>query len=216
MTMNVPIDVWIRIAQASPCGPHGDTDEHVFNLLARAVPELGRWTIGVHCSMSGHTTVNTGYTMLNTTMINSTIINRRLDLMLMFGYNVELGAMPVRCGHKHTREVQWNKNGRLHRNDQPAIAHEHTRVWYYHGKQHRTDGPAVQEGERWFVWLRHGARHRINGPADMYDTICIEWCKYGKHHRIDGPAMIYNGGDQEWYVEGLVDGARLPNFYLQN
>ena len=49
----------------------------------------------------------------------------------------------------------WYKNGKLHREDGPAIiCHDGQKEWYKAGKRHREDGPAVEffsGGKQWWV-----------------------------------------------------------------
>jgi hypothetical protein len=47
----------------------------------------------------------------------------------------------------------WYKNGKLHREDGPAIEWAHgTKEWYLNGKLHREDGPAVEYADGWKWW----------------------------------------------------------------
>ncbi len=42
-------------------------------------------------------------------------------------------------------DVCYIKNGKIHREDGPAIEHaDGTKRWYINGKQHREDGPSVE------------------------------------------------------------------------
>jgi len=51
---------------------------------------------------------------------------------------------------------EWFLNGKLHREDGPAIEHANgDKSWYLNGKLHRVDGPAVEykNGEKfWFLF----------------------------------------------------------------
>ncbi len=201
MIIALPPELWIRIALSAG----QDTDEHVFNSLARAVSRLGRWTMGAR---DGDYDV-------------SAIINRRLDLMLMFGYSVLLESRTTdgeagseSRGYKYGC-ISWIKNGIKHRNDQPAVSStlndDHSvntdrrcnSTWYYHGQLHRVDGPAINSLGLWFTWYRHGALHRTDGPARMFDTSMICWQQEGKDYRTDGPATICVHGDVYWCPNGV-------------
>jgi len=77
--------------------------------------------------------------------------------------------------------TKWfNKEGKLHRNDGPALHYKDgSSYWYVNGKCHRTDGPAIE----WY-----------NGDK--------EWHVNNKLHRIDGPAIEYKNGRIFWYING--------------
>ena len=49
-----------------------------------------------------------------------------------------------------------NSNGKLHRDDGPALINsDGDKEWYYHGKRHRENGPALihPDGtQRWFLY----------------------------------------------------------------
>ncbi len=50
---------------------------------------------------------------------------------------------------------EWYKNGKLHREDGPAVERiDGTKVWYRKGKLHREDGPAIEYckgNKEWWV-----------------------------------------------------------------
>ncbi len=170
----LPTELWIRIALSSLhslCGEHdelqADTDEYVFNSLVRAIPSLGRWTIAGH---------------------NGVIVNRRLDLMITFGYSVEIAL------ELYGDSICWRKNGYWHRNDQPAYIDHRVSEWHQHGQLHRMDGPAVQVNYEWFSWYQHGIRHRDDGPSFIHDNGRVEWRGNGVRYRVAGPAIIHVDG----------------------
>ena len=48
-------------------------------------------------------------------------------------------------GKGGNRRTEWRLNGKLHREDGPAIEWASgTKEWYLNGKRHREDGPAVE------------------------------------------------------------------------
>ena len=112
----------------------------------------------------------------------------------------------------YTRKAWRDKQGRLHRDDGPAmiltdnewsldldpgdILREypnihHIEAWYTHGKLNRQGGPAK-------TTIKTG---KIESQ---------EWYKNGKRHRVDGPAYIYNSQGsgkfviEEFYIEGVL------------
>ena len=48
---------------------------------------------------------------------------------------------------------EWWLNGKLHREDGPAIVDGDFQEWYLNGKLHREDGPAVVNGDdqEWYI-----------------------------------------------------------------
>jgi hypothetical protein len=76
---------------------------------------------------------------------------------------------------------EWFLNGKLHREDGPAIIYaDGTKFWYLNGKLHREDGPAVED---------------VDGTK--------KWGLNNKLHREDGPAIEYANGTKEWYLNDV-------------
>ncbi len=189
-----------------------DTDEHTFNLLARAVPALGRWTIGVHdgtldvCSIPA---------------VASTIINRRLDLMEMFGYSVgfnrDLGDFEFPdevClePNINRNNIVWYKNRVEHRNDQPAVTGVadvyttpdrcwHTHIWAYNGNKHRWHGPATMRSDGQFEYYLYGDENHISGgPSSMGSDGLFAWRENGRlHNNNGGPSIMNDTGYMCWF-----------------
>ena len=60
----------------------------------------------------------------------------------------------------------WNKNGKRHRDNGPAVkCYNGTNEWYQDGLLHRLDGPAIEVFDGSKHWYLNGKRHRENGPA---------------------------------------------------
>lgn len=54
---------------------------------------------------------------------------------------------------------QWCHNGKLHREDGPALVWvDGTEMWYLNGKRHRLDGPAVVYPDGTEMWFLDGVR----------------------------------------------------------
>jgi hypothetical protein len=71
--------------------------------------------------------------------------------------------------------------------------------WWLNGKLHREDGPALEHNDGAKIWYLNGERHRIGGPAYESDYLNTWWID-GKLHREDGPAVEYIGGTVEWWL----------------
>jgi len=83
-----------------------------------------------------------------------------------------------------------------------VLVEDGTTKWYYNGKLHREDGPAVEYSTGVKAWYKEGNLHREGGPALEYPNGYKEWFKEGKFHREDGPAVEYTNGNKDWYLEG--------------
>ena len=74
---------------------------------------------------------------------------------------------------EYAESVEYKLNGRLHREDGPAIEFVYgKKEWYRDGKLHREDGPAIEFADGSKKWYRDGELHREDGPA-------IESASYG-------------------------------------
>ncbi len=97
----------------------------------------------------------------------------------------------------------WYRNGKLHRDDEPAIEWSNgAKHWYRNGVFHRDGGPAAEYADGAKHWYRNGKLHRDDGPA----IDCLNgrryWYRNGKLHRDDGPAVIHLDGSTRWYKDG--------------
>jgi hypothetical protein len=102
-----------------------------------------------------------------------------------------------------TDAIKWYLNGKLHREDGPAIEYaDGTKEWYLNGMRHREDGPAVE----WFygtkAWCFNGKLHREDGPAIEYADGIKEWYLNGKLYREDGPVIEYPDDIKERHLSG--------------
>ena len=53
--------------------------------------------------------------------------------------------------------IYWYLNGKLHREDEPAIEHrDGSKEWYLNGKRHREDGPARHWSDGLKEWYLEG------------------------------------------------------------
>jgi hypothetical protein len=76
------------------------------------------------------------------------------------------------------------------------------------GRLHREDGPAVIHANGSTKWYRHGVRHREGGPACEYANGTEKWYRNGLRHRdpLEGPAASYPDGRRIYFI----DGVRVP------
>ena len=75
------------------------------------------------------------------------------------------------------------------------------KVWSLNGKLHREDGPAVEWANGRKEWFLNGKLHREDGPAIEYANGRKEWFLNGKLHREDGPASEWANGTKVWYLD---------------
>ena len=82
--------------------------------------------------------------------------------------------------------------------------YEDRTCWYNKdGKRHREDGPAVEWSNGYKEYYINGKRHREDGPA-------VEWANGYKayyineqRHNENGPAVEWSNGDKEYYINGV-------------
>ena len=100
--------------------------------------------------------------------------------------------------------VEWYKDGKLHREDGPAVEWEDgSKEWLIEGKLHRLDGPAMEDVDGYKAWFVNGKAHRVDGPAVIDAEGNEEWLQNGKFHRLDGPAIVRKDGFKAWYFGGV-------------
>ena len=77
--------------------------------------------------------------------------------------------------------------------------------WHLNGKLHRDDGPAVEHTPYELdTYYNEGRLHRKDGTIIALDMINRQWFKHGKLHREDGPAIEWIGGKKVWALNGKV------------
>jgi hypothetical protein len=76
--------------------------------------------------------------------------------------------------------------------------------WWLNGKLHREDGPAVERANGTKVWYLNGKRHREDGPAIEMANGAKAWWLNGKPHREDGPAIERANGNKEWWLNNEI------------
>lgn len=98
---------------------------------------------------------------------------------------------------------RWEKDGKLHRENGPALIDSKSRQWYRNGLLHREDGPAIVNNNGDKIWCFNGLVHRSKGPAKEYANGDRIWYWRGKIHRRNNPAAIYANGDKHWKINGV-------------
>lgn len=117
---------------------------------------------------------------------------------------------------------KWYKNGRLHREDGPAITDSNRSEWYKDGRLHREDGPAIIFINGTKKWYREGRLHREDGPAVVEANGTLRYFVDNKKHREDGPAVIEYDMDGKlwrlaWYQNDRLhreDGPAMEGYDL--
>ena len=87
---------------------------------------------------------------------------------------------------------------------EPDIDKDGNQRWFKDGKVHRENGPAIiwRDGEQ--DWYKDGKRHRDGDlPAVVTESGILHYYKYGKLHRDgDLPAIMRPSGHRAWYQDG--------------
>jgi hypothetical protein len=78
-----------------------------------------------------------------------------------------------------------------------------TKFWYLNGKLHREDGPAVEYINGSKYWYLNGQRHRVDGPAVEWPNGSKSWWLNSHRHREDGPAYEDINGYKEWRLNNI-------------
>ena len=81
----------------------------------------------------------------------------------------------------------WRLNGKLHREDGPAIEYANGNKWWYlNGKYHREDGPAIEwaDGDKeWWLNGEEVTEEEVMNPAE--EMTMEEICKaLGKNVKV--------------------------------
>jgi hypothetical protein len=71
------------------------------------------------------------------------------------------------------------------------------------GRLHREEGPALVHANGSVKWYRHGRRHREGAPACVYVNGTRKWYEDGLRHRDGGPAATYPDGRRIWFERGV-------------
>ncbi len=74
--------------------------------------------------------------------------------------------------------------------------------WFLNGKLHREDGPAIEHASGYKAWWLNDKIHREDGPAIEHADGTNAWFLNDKIHREDGPAIEHADGTNAWYLNG--------------
>ena len=77
------------------------------------------------------------------------------------------------------------------------------KYWYLNGKLHREDGPAIESANGTKSWYLNGKLHREDGPAVENSDGTKQWYLNNRLHREDGPAIECDNGTKQWYLNGV-------------
>ena len=75
------------------------------------------------------------------------------------------------------------------------------KYWYLNGKLHREDGPAIEDASGYKAWYLNGNLHREDGPAIEDASGSKYWHLNGKLRREGGPAYEGARGYKEWWLD---------------
>lgn len=140
----IPYEIWEKIAFC---------DSGTFNTLVRSIPEFGRKTLNPEYQK--HIISKLGSTKISNDQIITTTLNGR------FHSFYDRPAISRNNPHAMIKK-EWCKNGKLHRENGPAIIGcSGSKSWCINGKLHRENGPAfiqVIHGNTFEEWWVNGIK----------------------------------------------------------
>ena len=125
-------------------------------------------------------------------------------------------------GPKSINTIEWTYFDKtklvVRKQGQPNVEYNENSTikcqWYVNGKLHREEGPAMllyDNSEEWYI---DGLLHRENGPAINHANGHHEWYLHGNLHRLDGPAIEYNNGG-EWWINDCKLNTEVVEAWLE-
>ena len=76
------------------------------------------------------------------------------------------------CKTNANGDKHWWLNGKLHREDGPAVEYAGgTKYWYLNGNLHREDGPAVEHTSGFKEWFLNG---KSLSKAEWFDALSFD------------------------------------------
>ena len=98
----------------------------------------------------------------------------------------------------------WYLNGKIHRENKPAIISSEYKLWYLNDKLHRVDGPAVICQNGYMAWYLNGKLHRVNGPAVIESDGTTEYWLNGQRHQKNEPVLINASGSCVYFLHCIL------------
>jgi hypothetical protein len=140
---------------------------------------------------------------INNINVTESVFNDNEQVKAYKKANQPAAPVPVMTTNSSGDKV-WKLNGKLHREDGPAVEYNHGHnVWYLNDRKHRVDGPASITAAGDKEWFFEGKYHRAgNLPAAEYAGGDKYWFVNGVRHRTDGAAIEYANGDRGYYLDG--------------
>ena len=114
----------------------------------------------------------------------------------------------------------YNDDGQLHNDTCAALVimdndyNVLEEQWYQNGKLHRDNGPAVSNKYGSERWYQHGKLHRIGEPAVTIPNVYIGWYQNGNLHRTDGPAETFSGAVGKPVNFFYINGVLVPELWV--
>jgi len=79
------------------------------------------------------------------------------------------------CKISKYRTKRWILNGKLHREDGPAVEYANGyKAWYFHDQYHREDGPAIEYAGGFKDWYYHGQRINCDSQEEFNRLIKLK------------------------------------------
>jgi len=90
---------------------------------------------------------------------------------------------------EYSDRIEYTLNGRLHRENEPAIEYQDgSRYWYRNGKLHREDGPAVEYDDGTKEWYINGIQIPSQSASSVVRKTDRECLIY---HEVPGSGQKY-------------------------
>jgi hypothetical protein len=94
-------------------------------------------------------------------------------------------------------EIIYNKN------HSHIIEEDGTEKYFKNGKLHRETEPAITYPNGRREWYTDGELDKERYPAVITENGTYKWYSFGKLHNRKGPAIVYPDGSYEFWIEGI-------------
>ena len=131
------------------------------------------------------------------------ILNRGDDIayIMIGGVKNEIKVKTIEGVKYLVHGEEWWKNGKRHREDEPAVVNNYKISSYLTNLIFNLDEPIRNDDGIFKQWYNNGELHRTEGPAEIFPDGEM-WYINGKLHRVDGPAVIRKNEKEEWWING--------------